>query len=289
MALLRLAALPWFFALFQICSSAHYQNRTANDILIQSSRDEKASNDHDVFFQTSSIYEGASNSHDVYPVSLWRVSNTTLSCEEDLGGSGSLDSVCELDESIYLNDDSYIKGKGSLILASNVSISCPYRGCVIEINISRDVYMESDSSIVAGTIIVDARNVQLAEGSSMNTTALGGPPPSQTSGTPLGFDGAGGGYGGRGAFCVKGDSKDQEDAWGGDVYSWSSLSAPWSYGSQGGTTSREENLGGGGGGRVFISSTWLNLNGTILADGGYGDVSGGGGSGGSIRIQASVL
>ncbi|KAH7294748.1 hypothetical protein KP509_27G016400 [Ceratopteris richardii] len=129
----------------------------------------------------------------------------------------------------------------------------------------------------------------MAKNSSVNTTALAGSPPPQTSGTPLGLDGAGGGYGGRGAFCVTGDGKDQEDAWGGDVYAWSSLSAPWNYGSQGGTTSREEELGGGGGGRVYIATTWLHLNGTVLADGGYAGVNGGGGSGGSIRIQASIL
>jgi hypothetical protein len=289
MALLHLASLPWLFTIFQICSSTQYQNETSHEIIIQSGWYGKALDGQDTFIQGNNNCEEVSNGHDVYSTSLRGASNKTLSCKEDLGGSGSFDSVCELDRSVYLEDDSYIKGKGSLILATNVSISCPYRGCIIEINVSGEVFMKSDSSIVAGTIIVDARSVQMAKWSSMNTTALAGPPPSQTSGTPHGLDGAGGGYGGRGAFCVDGDSKDQEDAWGGDVYSWSSLATPWSYGSQGGTTSKEEDLGGGGGGRVFISSKWLNLNGRILADGGSADVSGGGGSGGSIQIRASVL
>ncbi|MCO5597833.1 hypothetical protein L7F22_051917 [Adiantum nelumboides] len=137
--------------------------------------------------------------------------------------------------------------------------------------------------------MIDAQNVVLASNSSLNTTTLVGSPPSQTSGTPLGLDGAGGGYGGRGAFCVKGDGKDQEDLWGGDVYSWSSLSAPWSYGSQGGTTSRDKDLGGGGGGRILVATAWLNLDGALLADGGYAGVDGRGGSGGSILIKAFVL
>lgn len=231
-----------------------------------------------------------SKKNDIDPFYFWVDTNTTLSCEEDLGGFGSLDTTCTLSNSIILDDDSVITGQGSLNLVGNVSISCLVRGCTIEVNLSGDLYMGSNASIVAGTIIIDALHVELAEESILNTTGLGGPPPPQTSGTPLGLDGAGGGHGGRGAFCVKGDGKDQEDAWGGDVYSWSSLSAPWSYGSRGGTTSREEELGGGGGGRILVVvSGWLNLNGTLSADGGYGGVNGGGGSGGSIRIQASCL
>ncbi|MCO5549183.1 hypothetical protein L7F22_002649 [Adiantum nelumboides] len=86
---------------------------------------------------------------------------------------------------------------------------------------------------------------------------------------------------GKGAFCVKGDGKDQEDSWGGDGYLWSSLSAPWKYVIQGGITIREEDLGGGGEG--------LQLDGAILAVGGYAGVDGGGGSGASILIKVFIL
>ncbi|KAI5062055.1 hypothetical protein GOP47_0022594 [Adiantum capillus-veneris] len=227
--------------------------------------------------------------HEGYPTSFLDITNDTLSCEDDLGGFGSLDGLCTLNESIILKKDAVLVGDGSLILSDEVCLSCPVRGCTISINLSGEVLLEASSSIVAGTIMIDAENVILANNSSLNTTALAGSPPPQTSGTPLGLDGAGGGHGGRGAFCVKGDEKDQEDAWGGDVYSWSSLSAPWSYGSQGGTTSREEELGGGGGGRVLIAAAWLNLDGALLADGGYAGINGGGGSGGSILIKVSIL
>ncbi|MCO5590690.1 hypothetical protein L7F22_044665 [Adiantum nelumboides] len=135
--------------------------------------------------------------------------------------------------------------------------------------------------MLRGTIMIDAQNVILASNSSLNTTTLAGFPPLQTSGTPLWLDGAGGGYGGRGAFCVTGDGKNQGDSWGGDGYSSSSLSAPWKYGSQGGITIKEEDLGGGGGG--------LQLDGAILTVEGYAGVDGGGGSGASILIKVFVL
>ncbi|KAF3503231.1 hypothetical protein F2Q69_00045011 [Brassica cretica] len=114
-----------------------------------------------------------------------------------------------------------------------------------------------------------------------------GSPPSQTSGTPQGIDGAGGGHGGRGACCLTDTRKLPEDVWGGDAYSWSTLSKPWSYGSKGGSTSREIDYGGGGGGRVKMNITqFLDVNGSLLAEGGYGGAKGGGGSGGSIFITA---
>eukprot|EP00250_Pteridium_aquilinum_P010753 c19609_g1_i2 orf=575-4888(+) len=277
MAFLFLSCLPWLLVLFQIGACALFQNQTTSLTAISTK------------FLQGSVRDGTSSLYEVYPSPVWEGSNKTLSCEDDLGGFGSLDSVCALNESVSLTEDAYVTGNGSLVLAGNVHISCPIRGCTIQINLSGDVYLEMSSSIVAGTIVIDAENVMLADNSSLNTTALAGSPPPQTSGTPLGLDGAGGGYGGRGAFCVKGDDKDQEDAWGGDVYSWSSLAAPWNYGSQGGTTSREDELGGGGGGRIYVASAWLNLNGTLLADGGFAGVNGGGGSGGSIRIQAAIL
>lgn len=208
-----------------------------------------------------------------------------VSCEEELKGTGSLDTNCQLNTTLILANDTLITGGGNLEVLPYVSVSCPIPGCLISINISGDLKIGQFASFRAGTLIVDARNASLEEGSSLNTTGLGGKPPSQTSGTPLGTDGAGGGHGGRGASCVKGDDKDQEDTWGGDVYTWSNLSEPWSYGSKGGTRSSQEDLGGGGGGRIkIITGNILHVNGTILAEGGNGGLRGGGGSGGSILL-----
>eukprot|EP01018_Ginkgo_biloba_P018074 Gb_20427 [translate_table: standard] len=177
----------------------------------------------------------------------------TLSCEDDLKGIGSLNTACQLNTSLHLDNDLLITGEGNLEILSHISVSCPIAGCLISINISGDLILGEYASLSAGTLILDARNLSLQQNSSLNTTGLGGAPPAQTSGTPLGIDGAGGGHGGRGACCIKGEGKDQEDTWGGDAYAWSTLSEPWSYGSRGGTTTREEELGGGGGGRVKIA------------------------------------
>ncbi|CAA6666175.1 unnamed protein product [Spirodela intermedia] len=65
---------------------------------------------------------------------------------------------------------------------------------------------------------------------------------------------------------------------------------PESYGSRGGTTSREKDYGGGGGGRIRFNITdSLEINGLVIADGGEGGPKGGGGSGGSIYLMASKM
>ncbi|XWS17674.1 hypothetical protein CRYUN_Cryun33cG0087900 [Craigia yunnanensis] len=59
---------------------------------------------------------------------------------------------------------------------------------------------------------------------------------------------------------------------------------PWSYGSKGGTTSKEVDYGGRGGGRVKMQiKELLEVNGSLLVDGGDGGSKGGGGSGGISR------
>eukprot|EP01018_Ginkgo_biloba_P032512 Gb_27770 [translate_table: standard] len=221
---------------------------------------------------------------------VWDSGNKPLACEHDLKGMGSLNTTCQLNTSLVLASNIEITGEGNLEILSHVSVNCPILGCLISINISGDLKLAQFASFIAGTLIVDARNVSMEEGSSLNTTGLGGEPPSQSSGTPLGTDGAGGGHGGRGASCVKGDDKDQEDTWGGDVYTWSNLSEPWSYGSKGGTTSIEKDFGGGGGGRIkILAISMLSVNGTISAEGGDGGTKGGGGSGGSIILHTPKL
>ncbi|KAF9685483.1 hypothetical protein SADUNF_Sadunf03G0059200 [Salix dunnii] len=78
--------------------------------------------------------------------------------------------------------------------------------------------------------------------------------------------------------------------WGGDVYAWSTLAVPWSYGSKGGGTSSRNKFGGNGGGRIKIQvKEIVYLNGSITAEGGDGGLIGGGGSGGSIYVHAVKL
>lgn len=209
-----------------------------------------------------------------------------VSCE-DLHGVGSFDTTCLLNSNVYLNSSIYALGTGNLEILPHVSIACPIQGCSISFNLSGNVKVGSDATIFAGSIVIAAHSLSVGHNSSINTTSLGGSPPAQTSGTPVGFEGAGGGHGGRGASCLK---SEQQDVWGGDVYSWSNLSEPWSYGSKGSGNSVQNPFGGNGGGRVkLIVEDELYLNGSVTAEGGDGGTSGGGGSGGSIIVNAYKL
>lgn len=209
-----------------------------------------------------------------------------LSCE-DLEGGGSTDSTCELNKTLEFDGDVYIKGVGNLYILPGVRLSCPMRGCFIMVNMSGNFSLGQDGVILAGTVHVVANSVSLIDGSLINVSGLAGEPPAETSGTPQGVQGAGGGHGGRGANCLTDNKKLPDDVWGGDAYSWQSLDKPYSYGSKGGTTSKEEDYGGEGGGRIkFEVENEIEVSGSLLADGGDGGDKGGGGSGGSIYIQA---
>ncbi|POO00581.1 ephrin type-B receptor [Trema orientale] len=214
----------------------------------------------------------------------------SLTCEEGLNGVGSLNTMCELNSSLSFEDDVYIEGKGSLYILPGVNLSCPLFGCSIWINVSEEFSLGRNSVIVAGLVAVNAKNANFSNGSLINVTGLAGEPPEQTSGTPTDFQGAGGGHGGRGASCVSDNTKLPDDVWGGDAYSWSSLDKPASYGSRGGTTSKEVEYGGEGGGRIWLEvNSTIDVSGGLSADGGEGGMKGGGGSGGSIYIKASRM
>lgn len=211
----------------------------------------------------------------------------SVSCVDDLGGVGSLDSTCQIVSDLNLTRDVYIAGKGNFYILPGVRFQCPVSSCSIIVNVSGNFSLGANSSIFGGTFELVANNASFGNGSAVNTTGLAGKPPPQTSGTPQGIDGAGGGHGGRGACCLVDHTKLPEDVWGGDAYSWSTLQKPWSYGSRGGSTSKEVNYGGKGGGRVKMEIVrFLDVNGSILAEGANAGVKGGGGSGGSIYIKA---
>ncbi|XP_071918624.1 uncharacterized protein [Coffea arabica] len=212
--------------------------------------------------------------------------NDFLSCE-DLEGVGSFDTTCLLNSNLFVNSDIHVFGTGNLEILPSVSIACPVEGCIIHFNLSGNIKVGNNAAIIAGSVVFAAGNLTLGAESSINTTALAGSPPSQTSGTPVGNDGAGGGHGGRGASCLK---SNETSFWGGDVYCWSSLSKPWCYGSKGGSMSDQHKFGGKGGGRILLHvKDVLSINGSVTAEGGDGGLEGGGGSGGSIFIRAKKL
>lgn len=209
-----------------------------------------------------------------------------ISCEE-LGGVGSFDTTCLLNSDVNISSDLYVSASGNIEILPSVLIVCPIEGCVISFNLSGNIKVGKNSAIIAGSVIFSAANMSMESYSTINTTAMGGAPPSQTSGTPVGQEGAGGGHGGRGASCLRNNNTTY---WGGDVYAWSTLPYPWSYGSKGGGTSDEHKFGGNGGGRVkLIVKDLLYMNGSLLAEGGDGGLNGGGGSGGSVVIHALKL
>lgn len=212
----------------------------------------------------------------------------SLSCQRDLGGVGTLETVCLLNSSLtFENDDVYVEGSGSLHILPGVTLRCPIKGCLLTINVTGEFLLGRNSAIIAGTVYVSALNASFSSGSVVNATGLAGEPPAETSGTPDGVQGAGGGHGGRGASCLVDNLKLPDDVWGGDPYSWSSLEEPWSYGSKGGTTINGENFGGEGGGRIRLEVVnEIEVSGSLLADGGDVGVKGGGGSGGSIFVKA---
>nr|XP_048319674.1 uncharacterized protein LOC107405408 [Ziziphus jujuba var. spinosa] len=235
------------------------------------------SHDFGLFISNTKTYEGIPT--------LSFLSENLVSCE-DLEGVGSFNTTCLLNSDLHLDSDLYIFGTGNLEILPHVSIVCPIEGCMLTFNMSGNVKIGQHANIIAGSVIVSASDLTMDYSSSINTTSLGGLPPSQTSGTPVGYDGSGGGHGGRGASCLKSN----KSFWGGDVYAWSSLSEPWSYGSKGGGTSAENPYGGNGGGRVkILVKDSLYVNGSITAEGGEGGSTVGGGSGGSIFVHAVKL
>ncbi|CAM8901139.1 unnamed protein product [Rhodiola kirilowii] len=211
---------------------------------------------------------------------------SSISCE-DLKGVGSFNRTCLLNSNLYLSSDIFVHGTGNLEILPDTSIVCPHEGCSITFNLSGTVKFGRNAVVVGGTVVIAAANLSLEYNSSINTTSLGGPPPTQTTGTPSGDDRAGGGHGGRGANCYK---HNKTTYWGGDVYAWSSLSSPWSYGSKGGHSPFLKNSEGKGGGRVkIVVNDTITLNGALTAEGGDGGKEGGGGSGGSIIVVALKL
>ncbi|XP_057810160.1 uncharacterized protein LOC131024660 isoform X2 [Salvia miltiorrhiza] len=211
-----------------------------------------------------------------------------VSCEDLKGvGSFNINNTCFLNSNLYSSSNIYVVGAGNLEILPHVEIVCPIEGCTISFNLSGTIKVGHNAAVVAGTVFFSAANLTMEPNSSLNTSSLGGSPPHQTSGTPVGYDGAGGGHGGRGASCLK---TNFSNFWGGDVYAWTTLSRPWAYGSKGGGTSENHKFGGSGGGRVWLEITdTLYMNGSVSAEGGDGGSLGGGGSGGSILIHATKL
>lgn len=83
---------------------------------------------------------------------------------------------------MQLTDDVYIEGKGNFYIGSGVRLDCLASGCSITVNISGNFSLGENASIVTGAFELSAYNSSLHNGSVVNTTALAGTAPPQTSG-----------------------------------------------------------------------------------------------------------
>ncbi|TMX03165.1 hypothetical protein EJD97_017916 [Solanum chilense] len=213
----------------------------------------------------------------------------SLTCHE-LQGIGSLNTTCQLNYNLNFTRDVYLEGTGNLFILQGVLLSCHVPSCSLTINITGNLELKANAKILAGSVYIVAGNASFISGSVINVTGLAGDPPEQSTGTPKEYQGGGGGHGGRGASCVMDNKKLPEDVWGGDTYSWKSLEQPFSYGSKGQSTNKEDNYGGNGGGKIWLDvKDIFDACGTLLADGGDAGIKGGGGSGGSIYIKSKKM
>ncbi|KAJ0936560.1 hypothetical protein HanRHA438_Chr03g0132621 [Helianthus annuus] len=86
----------------------------------------------------------------------------SASCQDDLGGVGSLDTTC----------------KGNFYILPNVTVNCSFVvGCEFGVNVSGNFSLGENAQIVVGSFELVAMNAVFAEGSVVNTTGLAGDPP----------------------------------------------------------------------------------------------------------------
>ncbi|KAE9617721.1 hypothetical protein Lal_00027259 [Lupinus albus] len=117
---------------------------------------------------------------------------SSVSCVEDLGGVGSLDTTWKIVNNANNTRDVYIAGKGNFNILPGVKFHCEIPGCIITVNVTGNFSLGANTSIVTGAFEMEADNVVFENGTLINNTGMAGDPPPQTSGTPQGIDGGGG-------------------------------------------------------------------------------------------------
>nr|GEV91644.1 transmembrane protein, putative [Tanacetum cinerariifolium] len=76
----------------------------------------------------------------------------SASCEADLGGVGSLDTICKVVSDVNLTRNIYVSGKGSFYVLSNVSIDCSgFAGCEFGVNVSGNFSLGEDARVKVGS------------------------------------------------------------------------------------------------------------------------------------------
>lgn len=208
--------------------------------------------------------------------------------------SGSLATVCVITSSKALPDGTTISGTGSLDIQAGGGLAVYGGNMEATLTMSQDITIASGVTL-RGNITLNANNLTLASGATINANELGHTGRYNTTGL-----GPGGGNAGGGDF--NGASGGGHGGAGGRVLSIlggatnGSLPNPVTWGSAGGGYTT---VGGTGGGAVRLNITsLLTVNGSISADGGTAPqttsggcckANGGGGAGGSIWITAGSV
>jgi len=192
-----------------------------------------------------------------------------LTCDE-----GTLDDNCIINTTVIITNGGSINGTGNLIIKNNGSLTANV-GSRFEINISGYVKIEAKGNIT-GNVNITTSNLTIESGAKIDVTEKGH---SEGKGIGTTSCGGGAGYGGRG-----GSENVIYYSTGGIAYG--NVTHPTDLGSgAAGSSSYCDGRESSGGGAVFINVTdTLELNGSIIAEGGWGTRYTGGSSGGSVFI-----
>jgi hypothetical protein len=209
-------------------------------------------------------------------------------------GGGTLGTTCLVNTIQPLPNGYAIAGTGALTVESGGELQSAAED-FLTINMTGDVTVQSGGHIKANLTNLQAANLTIQSGASIDATGLG-----FAGGQGGGLDGSGPG-GGVGKLSHNGANGASYGGLGGHGFlfgdplssTYGSLTMPADLGSGGGGGSAS--VGGDGGGAIRISLTGnLNLTGDLMANGLDGEhdgagSTGGGGSGGSIWIQTSTM
>ncbi len=170
--------------------------------------------------------------------------------------SGSFDTTCTVNVTRNIQDGTNIDGSGNLVIGSNGTLKNTKNREVFSLNFT-NITLKNGSKIRAN-VNITAENLEVEDGAVLDASGLGYGP---GNGPGAGY---GAGYGGRG----------------GQGPTYGSATNPHRFGSGGSDRS--------GGGRIIANiSDYMIQNGSFYVDGNGGGTSGG--SGGSIRINASKI
>jgi hypothetical protein len=212
---------------------------------------------------------------------------------ENICDSGSVSTTCVISKNKPLANNFSITATGSLSIENGVSIWSVPNQAKINFVIGQNLTFETGANLYGNIASASAKNITVASGASISGLGSGdyggrykgftgkGTGGGTGSGYQAGGGAAHGGIGGDGVSCASC----------GSTTTYGTNTAPTDFGSGGGGCSGKD--GGDGGGVVkMIATDAMVIEGTINMNGGDTEDSyttGGGGSGGSVWLEANDL